>query len=484
MKENLSVIIMRAGYSDAEMYKRVLKNFKVDFCIAVNNEDPKLMEDNYVWVNSSFAKWSDYDVDWNDVEPLDEGLIEKMAWCETVSINVINRYEDKRVIPYDQRRRQYLRHLRLWDDLIRKKKINLYITGGVPHELPEWIIFCLCRHYNIPTILFQTGTVRHTTFIMDDWKEPVRKLECEYKRLSSELSNASEEEIELSPEYEEYFQAQTGRGSMKPWDDWVEKKGFWTDLKNILIGIPSSAARLLKNWTSLKYWITKVKRYSWMKKTKRMYGFYNKNASDPDLGQKFVYLPLQMQPECSTAPQAGAYVDQLLIAQMLSVCLPDDVYIYIKEHPAQLKWYEDGRGRTLDFYKDLLEVERVKFVTLNFSSADLIKHCVFIATATGTAAFEGIFQGKPSLLFGHRFFQRAPGIYLIKTVEDCKKAISEVLAGEAPDLKDVKIFLKAMENLDIHAAFWRDFGSEEGFTEKDSINSLTSAIVNEINALE
>ncbi|MDP2946803.1 MAG: capsule biosynthesis protein, partial [Nanoarchaeota archaeon] len=67
---------------------------------------------------------------------------------------------------------------------------------------------------------------------------------------------------------------------------------------------------------------------------------YNSVQTKPDFDKKFIYVPLNLQPECSTSPQGNIFVDQILMIETLSASLPSDWIIYVKEHPIQ--WLRRG----------------------------------------------------------------------------------------------------------------------------------------------
>ena len=471
--DRINLILSRAGGADSVMYKKAFEKFDIGYCCALTAEESRLGKESE-WINTSDAKWSKYDVNFSKLRPLDEEFIEKLRGWEAVAIDMMTRQETGNLLSYSDRRRMYLRHLRFWNHLILEKKINLFVTSGVPHELPEWIIHGLCRHYGIKNIYFQTGPVMNTVFLVNDWEEPAVELKEEYERLSAQYHGKSEEEIKLKPDYEEYFLLQRGPKNVLPWDQW--DTGRKSNLVFNLLLAPVRGAAVIYRALNPALLAKKLAKSAREKAAYKMFRFYDKNAQMPDLRKKFVYVPLQFQPECSTCPQGGAYTDQLLVVQMLASLLPDDVYIYVKEYPLQEEWHPDGMGRTIEFYKDLLEVPRVRFVPAKFPSSELTKHCITTATPTGTAAFEGLFRGKPALLFGHRFFQYAPGIFSVRTVSDCKKALEKILALYVPDVKDVKVFLKAIENIAVKGAFIRDFVETPEFGLEDNIRSMADAI--------
>ena len=78
---------------------------------------------------------------------------------------------------------------------------------------------------------------------------------------------------------------------------------------------------------------------------------------------------------------------------------------------------------------------------------ELLDHALAVASATGSAILEGMLRRKPSLLFGHFFYQHGPGVHTIRTLPDCQRAMTEILEGKnIPSDCDIRLFLKAIED--------------------------------------
>ena len=75
----------------------------------------------------------------------------------------------------------------------------------------------------------------------------------------------------------------------------------------------------------------------------------------PNFSKPYIYVPLHYQPEMTTSPLGGIFVNQELMLHMISKAIPEDTEIIIKEHPTQ--WLFMHRGRTRDFYIDLKKLE-------------------------------------------------------------------------------------------------------------------------------
>lgn len=90
---------------------------------------------------------------------------------------------------------------------------------------------------------------------------------------------------------------------------------------------------------------------------------------------------------------------------------PDDVYVYIKEHPNQFMSHMQGHTKRIKrFYDDLIKNPRVKFVPLKMDSFTLIKNSIAVSTVTGSVGWESVVR-KNQLSFWRnmvRMYERGP----------------------------------------------------------------------------
>lgn len=132
---------------------------------------------------------------------------------------------------------------------------------------------------------------------------------------------------------------------------------------------------------------------------------------DPDLNRDYVYFGLHYEPERNTNPDGGAYHDQLLALVELRRLLPDDVVVYVKEHPSQL--YRSMRGvlgRSPLFYTQVKNITGVKLVDQSVSSMNLIRNSRFVSTITGSLGNEAAINGKKALIFGDAWYRDMPNV--------------------------------------------------------------------------
>jgi len=198
---------------------------------------------------------------------------------------------------------------------------------------------------------------------------------------------------------------------------------------------------------------------------------YEKFSSPVDLSKPFVYVALSFQPERTSSPMAGVYVNQLLMVDLLSKSVPDGWWIYVKEHPSQLipSWYYRAQsGRPLDYYDDFVALSNVRLVPMAISSFDLTDHAKVVATVTGSVGWEAINRGKPVFLFGHPWYRGCDGTFQISSHQECAEALDKIQEGYRIDPQKVNVFAYAIEMIGIEGFIERHLRI---FNVSDSENS-------------
>ncbi len=357
-----------------------------------------------------------------------------------------------------------------WNTIIEKEKIDLYIHSYVPHLAYDYIIYALCKIKNIEVVFTGVSMLVGRYHIMNDVNEPCENFEGELEKVAIECKDKSLDEIDLEKDLDALFKKYTGDTS-----DWtpyymqginkeieknipLEKPSAVVRFKNLLFkdGFFNSISRILKNGAkngfinSIKDYFKGHKDYKAQLTFKNEYEqSWNSRVSQIDLSKKFIYMPLHMQPECTTLPLADEYESQELIIALLSSVVPDDVYLYVKENPKQTY-----RSRSQNFASRIAAMRNVKLVGKKFDTYKLLDNCLAVACANGTALLEGIFKGKQGIMFGNFILKYAPYINYVENENDIKHIINKVLAPKKVDdeyLKNIKIYFKAIQNTSFYS---------------------------------
>lgn len=472
-------------YSFQAMQK-VLREKPFAFCAIISSGEPRYFEgvdrQNQLWFPSSDIRGCAYEgTDWNALLPLDEELIESMRDCEAVFMDTVCRLEWKTRISYDERKRMYFLHLRFWNDFIERHRINLYVSAWLPHEIPDVVIHHLCMRKKIPLVCFDVSTERDTSFIVHGFEESAAQLGKRYEELLKEYAHVkSPDEIPLNAQFAERFAALTQPAGQKPPLQSQKYPLYFDHLLELVRTAPLKILRYMIEYCTPAGMRRAFGALLRMRIMRRYNAYYDQHAIEPDFTKRFVYLALHFQPEMSTVPMGGGFADQRLLAHMLSAHLPDDVLIYVKEHPRASAWL----CRSVEYYASLLAIKNVRLMKRNADSFALREHCSAVATVTGSVGFEALFRGKPVFMFGNRFYQYARGVHMIRTNEDCIAAVQSVFErNKKPTLIESKLFLKAMEETRVHGLVNPWDRKVSHLSDEQHAEACSAAILNELSVL-
>jgi hypothetical protein len=124
--------------------------------------------------------------------------------------------------------------------------------------------------------------------------------------------------------------------------------------------------------------------------------FFSDQVHDKDL-----YVALHYQPERSTLPEAGIFSDQISAIRHLSQNTPENVNIFIKEHPKQVTFFDlklqKFSYRSDIFYKSLASIPKVILIPSFVIADQVIDRVGVVVSATGSVLWEACKKGKPSI---------------------------------------------------------------------------------------
>ena len=177
----------------------------------------------------------------------------------------------------------------------------------------------------------------------------------------------------------------------------------------------------------------------------KLYYQYKKQVEAFDVSKKYIYFPLHYQPEATNYPYGDIFIDQANAIKMLSMHLPSEYVIYIKEHPdtfniSRKAWVRGAFNRSLDYYTDLKKIHNVKIIPMETDVTKVIDNSVAISTLTGSTGLEAVIRSKPALVFGYPWYEDCDYVYSCRSHEECKEAINKVINLKAFNSENVNNF--------------------------------------------
>ncbi len=393
--------------------------------------------------------------------PVDEKLLKSMGQYEGEIYKMMNRFFPP-LRTYDDRQRVYFSALRLCNGLIESNHIDCFVLYGLPHQFFDFVIYCLCKTKGIKTIITYRMPAPGYVYYFYDLKEHIDRRWIE-QATGPDRSDDADNDYYLNYINNShkgvrpyYMSSGTVRESLDLFEKRIRQ---FAKYKGMVRNLPVLIALKIKKNKRVRY--------------------IRSHSSTPDYGKKYLYFALHYQPEATTSPMSGVFANQQLCVQMLSYHVPDDVYIYVKEHPNQRLGGEKYRV----FFEELSELRNVKLMPLDANSNELENNAIAIVTCTGTVAFEAMFKKKPSILFGNYIFNYMPGAFTVTSNEECKDAIDRVLEGVTITDESVMDYIRMIERMSYHAEWsieLKEVIKNQGLSLEENNNNLFKMICDAI----
>lgn len=480
-----------------EIVKKTIEKFGIKNAHVISSEigritdaEAKELGVNIITIPTKDVYFGTFDwVDFNKIPPLDAETLKDFMHLETEIIQMMSRdnrifnvfvedktEEQKTILAntsnpyyytlieeptYLDRKKIYLNQLRFWLNYVETNKIDIFFAASPPHNNHEFVLYHVLKKKNKPVLFSMFNIIPGSWFISHDFTDTIIKPE---DLEATQLRNPDVNNIKFHPLFESEINRLKGNVNKHMFHEEYhhetsripdginieEKKKFnekgYPFRHNDGRGIKRRLKKYWRLFTNYEFRYFNKRFGSRENYVSKLRDYYKSISHKPNYNEKYFYFPLHMQPECTSAPLGGIYADQRIIIDMITYYLPDNVYLYIKEHPAQ-----KNRWRSIEYYHYISKNKKVKFIDISEKQNELIKNSLGVVTITGTSALEGLFMGKPAILFGNNCYTTANGVFRIKNNQDCKHAIDAVLSGFKPDQEKLTLYLKALEEKSVFA---------------------------------
>ena len=362
----------------------------------------------------------------------------------------------------------YNSNIEYWYNLFIENDIQLNIFEEEPHKSTTYLVYQLSKIMNIKTYMplrtiWQLGIIPISNY------ENKNKDNLLSDLFKSKTSNKQDINFNhyintLSSKYEDVIKHHLWNqvDDIKGVKNYFNLKKF-LKLKSIFnfkyysSDFKTYFSKLEKSKENyFNYLINKTYKLIYINKLKKNYRKFSKNINLVNLKNKYIYFPLQMQPEKSTLPLAGVFEDAFYTIKFLLEYTPKEFKILIKEHPTHFIYWRNTTNlmwRSNDFYKKLINLnDRIILVDQKSDVFKLIDNSIFVASVGGTVCWEAAVRGKRSLNFSKIWFDNCPGVSTISDEKDLNKFIKEKLYEKKVIKSEVVDFAKQIFNLGYNSA--------------------------------
>jgi hypothetical protein len=181
----------------------------------------------------------------------------------------------------------------------------------------------------------------------------------------------------------------------------------------------------------------------------RLYKEYSRHSSRIP-NNPYVVLFLHFQPEATTLPLGGTFVQQWLAIRALSDGIPEGISLVVKEHPAMFWFSLQESFRNPDFYRAIRSLGNATLVDLESDPFDLIDNSVAVATITGTVGVQALCRKRPVMIFGNAAYRDCPGVFNVRNAHDVRLAMEQLLSHHcAPDNSKLEKYFHWIESVSL-----------------------------------
>jgi len=331
--------------------------------------------------------------------------------------------------------------------LIDKHSPDIILFGKTPEAGIEYMLYRLARHFLIPVFFTERGvfgrsrtvSTRIATPLLDkNWNAsetviPICNLDNPGKEFHrdtvAEIEKIRKLDTSYAPDYMRNIITNNLSGSLKR-----------SAIKDII-----RPQKILSFFSG--QFVSPVYKFL-------LYRNYIKRAlqmSDIDWGDLNIFFPLHYQPELTTMPLGGEFVNQIKAIKLISDALPPEGRIIVKDHLSTFSniTKTNPNFRPQNYYNWIKNIPKAQLVSPHIPSVELQLKCQATATITGTAGLEAILRNKPVLVFGHAPYLNAPGTFRVCDTGSIKAAL-DCIEKTYINNKDVDAFLMALEGICWH----------------------------------
>lgn len=316
------------------------------------------------------------------------------------------------------------KHITFWIKKLQKLDINLVITREIPHFPAEYCLYIATRILNIEIIMFDNAEHFQQTLCMksiedrivksnkqesvEQSKELIKKL----RKSHSEVKKASN-----APSFGSFY----NKWSPVAWFKYISRDILSVLKYGVILQSPISILLSRKDFIKRKkpshlrvrwfFFLLRLKVFSLDSFYRSITKKFNYNTMIKD---KSIVFFANYQPERTTNPDGGSFVDMYNAVKMIKDGLPKDWTLYYKEHPNTFSppYTDLLRGvlfRNKNFYRKLQNIG-VELVPISFDSFKLLDNASVACSINGTILLEAVANKKRSIILGNCWIEGLEGV--------------------------------------------------------------------------
>lgn len=328
---------------------------------------------------------------------------------------------------FETRRGMFIKHCSFWSDYLEVNKISHIVFNGVPHEVYTFVLLKIAKMFGISTLILhpeKTGIPRKSDGIYYGLY-PQKTMHQNVFFVSENI-----EDIGIWKYSVQIKESAKSLGIKFNIGD-----PLTTTIERVQ-DLASQPPKVIRSNSAAKF-IREVQKVS--KQPRELFNFsrraiksnFQKNAHSRiasvarNNSNSVIYF-LPYQPEESSSPRAGIFVEQLLSVRSVAGCMPSGWILRVREHPDQ---YGRRRPRPRGFLQEISHIPNVSIVPFDETVSESFSDARAAVGVSGTSCVEAWLRKIPVLIFGDMFLKKAPGVFFVETISDIRTAFERIQIG-------------------------------------------------------
>lgn len=341
-----------------------------------------------------------------------------------IVLDMMSRFEGYKSFSNNDKITYIYKQIYYWFNYISSKKINLYIQFDTPHDVYDYIIYIIAKYLKTRLIILQQSSFfycdNNQNNILLRMITPTNDLKTgkniNQKSSSNEYINFKYNQVKLAYDLNRKISAFTKRRQLTE-SSRINRISKFFNLARYKL---NNNNYVIQNLDSCDHRISflqfRLLRFIIHRKTNFYRKYLTVNSKKlKEFKEKFIYFPLQYQPERTSCPEGKFYFNQYLAILRLRSYLNPNINILVKEHPKQLQneTVRNQMYRSTFFYDEIKKLKNVYFIDTNISSQKILSNKLIEGTATikGNIILESIMNNVPSFYFGNTIWSKLEKSY-------------------------------------------------------------------------
>jgi len=205
---------------------------------------------------------------------------------------------------------------------------------------------------------------------------------------------------------------------------------------------------IYSNFGKTKYKMLKYRLYTYFEFKKRQ-RFLDNNTIKTIEDDKFLYFPLQSEPEAAILLNTPFYSNQISLIEIIAKSIPIDSILYVKEHPIQkIKLW-----RSIQDYKKIMEIPNVKLLHPTMDAQKILEKSQGLISISGATGFEGLFYRKPVILFGDDHYDKLSMVTKVEKIIDLPQIIKSALSNFKFDEREFDTYMEVLKKYSLSVPY-------------------------------